>query len=62
VISLFFKVYLSQIPTCTATTGSKMYNRFLRMHAKERGMYLCNHCLVGALYRLCRIQILTLSA
>jgi hypothetical protein len=39
-----------------------MYNRFLRMHAKERGMYLCNHCLVGALYRLCRIQILTLSA
>ena len=29
-------------------TGSKMYNRFLRMHAKERGMFLCNHCLIRA--------------
>lgn len=27
-------------------TGSKMYNRFLRMRAKERGMLLCSHCLV----------------
>ena len=23
-----------------------MYNRFLKMHAKQRGMHLCNHCLV----------------
>ena len=23
-----------------------MYNRFLKMHANRRGMYLCNHCLV----------------
>ena len=27
-------------------TGSRTYNRFLRLHAENRGMFLNNHCLV----------------